>query len=195
MSVQRADKFVLIDHESKRNTEQVVDVAKSKDQKPADKAATSARESFERIGLKAYEAPLPSFDKALQALGSAVGVIMGAGSDWGQTGVEITALHVSYTEHGIRSAQIVFTKSLLKGSSTHPLKTPFFQIDDGKSNDQGKRQCAPSHAEAIIEFIKEAQRYVLGERSQEMLNFKEPEAAGSIEQLPGMAGAPTVDEE
>lgn len=191
LKVVRTDSFVEITQEVSRVSEQKAEPkpgAKATD-KPTMKEVTS----FEELRAKTHEAPLPAFDEALQALGSVVGTIMGAGADWGQTGVEVTGVAMSYTEHGIRSAQILFTKSLLKGESTHPLKTPMFQIDDGKTTDQGKRQCAPKHAEAIVDFLKEAQRYALGERSQQLLDYEtdeEEEEDDNIEQLPGMKSAP-----
>lgn len=186
MFVKRADKFVIITHESKRASEQVVDVEKSKNAKSGDKPATGLRESHEHIDLKAFEAPLPSFDAALTALGPVVAKAMGCDPAWGQEGIEIVGLALSYTENGIRTVEINFAKMLLGGTKLHPLKTPAFQIDDGKTAEDGKRQCTPKHADLVIDAIKEAQRYVLGERSQELLNFQEPQPESNVEQLPGM---------
>lgn len=194
--VKRADKFVIITHESKRASEQVVDVEKSKASKAEDKPATGLRESHEHIDLKAFEAPLPAFDESLRALGPVVAKAMGCDPAWGQEGIEIVGFSLSYTESGIRTVEINFAKSLLGGSKLHPLKTPAFQIDDGKTTEDGKRQCTPKHAELVVDAIKEAQRYVLGERSQELLNFKETAEEGNddkIEQLPGM-GKPNASE-
>ncbi len=166
-----------------------------KDPKPGDKATdqpgTKQVTSFSEMKEKTHEAPLPAFDAALQALGRVAGVVMGAGADWGGQGVEVTGVAMSYTEHGVRSAQVLFTKQLLGGASTHPMKTPVFQMDDGKSADQGKRQCAPKHAEAIADFLKEAQRYAAGERSQELLDFQDDEEDDDdkIERLPGIGDA------
>lgn len=197
LHVKRADKFVEIQHESRRTTEQLVDVEKSKNQRSGEKPATRTGESFERIGLKAYEAPLPSFDNALAALTPVVAKAMGCDPAWGKEGIEVTGFGLSYTESGIRTVEINFNKSLLGGAKLHPLKTPAFQIDDGKTTEDGKRQCTPSHAELVVDAIKEAQAYVLGNRSQELLNFKETaedDEDGKIEQLPGMTnGDPAND--
>ncbi len=186
LKVVRTDAFVQITREVSRTTEQVAEP--KADAKAGDKPGTKQVTSFSQMREKTHEAPLPAFDEALQALARVAGVVMGAGSDWGDKGVEVTGIAMSYTEHGIRSAQILFTKSLLAGMSTHPMKTPVFQIDDGKSADQGKRQCAPKHTEAILDFLKEAQRYAAGERSQELLDFQtdDEEDDDNIEQLPGM---------
>lgn len=191
LKVVRSDKFIQITQENSRTTEQKADP--KPDAKATDKPGTKTVTSFEESTIKTHEAPLPKFDEALQALGSIAGVIMGAGSDWGQTGVEVTGVSMSYTESGIRSAQILFTKSLLKGTSTHPMKTPMFQIDDGKTSDEGKRQCAPKQAEAIVDFLKEAQKYAAGDRSQELLDFQaeddEDDEESNVEKLPGMDDA------
>lgn len=196
LKVVRTDSFVEITQEVSRTSEQKADP--KPDAKAGDKPGTKQVTSFEELRAKTHEAPLPAFDAALQDLGKVVGVVMGAGADWGSKGVEVTGISMSYTEHGIRSAQILFTKSLLGGTSTHPMKTPMFQIDDGKTADQGKRQCAPKQAEAIVDFLKEAQKYAGGERSQELLDFQDDDEDSDdskIEQLPGLAARGTVDAE
>ncbi len=112
---------------------------------------------------------------------------MGCPSDWSE-GIEVVSLSLSYTENGTRTAIISFSKKLLKGTAFHPLKTPAFQIEDDKSDASQKRQCQPKHADLVVDVIKEAQRYVLGERGQGILGFKEEEKpeTDNIEQLPGM---------
>lgn len=192
--VKRTDNFVQIRHEALQTRERAVDVDKQKNQKAGDKPATKEVTSTEEIDLTAHDAPLESFDKALQSLAPVVAKVMDCDPEWAGK-VEITSLSVSHTENGTRTATVAFTRPLLAGASVHPLKTPAFQIEDDKATGE-KAQVTPGHAERVVAVIKEAQRYVLGERSQQTLGFEEQdEDDDKIEQLPGMAGKGGVDPE
>lgn len=193
LKVVRTDTFVEIVREIARTSEQKT-VPNSKEPGKTDTKTVTSSSEFKE---KSHEAPLESFDEALQALAPVAAVMIGCDSDWAKN-VSVLGVAFSFTEHGIRSAQILFSKPLLGGETIHPLKTPMFQIDDGKTPDQGRRQCAPKQAEKIVEFIKEAQRYADGERSQTLLDFQddsddEDTNPDNVEQLPGMGAAPTKD--
>lgn len=183
LKVVRADAFVLIRQETARTTEISTVPDPEKPGETVKKPVTNSREVEE----KSHEAPLPAFDRALQALAPVAAKALGCPPDW-REGINVTAIAVSYTEHGVRSAQILFTKPTLGGEALHPLKTPFFQIDDGKTADQGRRQCPPSHAEAVADFLKQAQRYAAGERSQQLLNWEEDEDEGDDDKTVPMPG-------
>lgn len=192
--VKRTDTFVQIRHESMNTREQAVDVEKTKNQAAGDKPKTKEVTNTEEIDLTAHESPLESFDKALQALAPVIARVMDCDSDWSGK-IEVISLTVTHTENGTRSAVINYVKQLLGGTSLHPLKTPSFQIEDDKKTGE-KTQVVPNHADRVIAVIKEAQRYVLGERGQTVLGFEEkPDPKSNIEQLPGLASKGTVEEE
>ncbi len=193
--VKRTDTFVQIRHESLNTREQTVDVAKAKNAPAGDKPPTKEVTNTEEIDLTAHDAPLESFDKALQALAPVVAKVMNCDPDWTDK-VEVISLAVTHTENGTRSAVVNFTKQLLAGTTVHPMKTPSFRIDDDKKTGE-KREVTPGHAERVVDMIKEAQKYVGGDRSQTVLGFEEDDQTdgGKIEQLPGMGVPGTVNEE
>lgn len=188
LKVVRTDAFVKIRQEVHRSSEQQTTPDKDNPGKAKTQLVTSTRELEET----AHEAPLPAFDDALQALSGVAANILGCPKEWTK-GITVVALGLTYTEQGIRSAQVSFVKEMKAiEDGLHPMKTPFFQIDDGKTPAQGRRQCAKGHAEQVIEFIKEAQRYANGERSQQLLKFEEEGDDGDdgkIEKLPGIGDA------
>lgn len=170
LKVVRTDAFVKVRVETSRQSEQKA----APDPKKPGETKTKEVTSFEENEITAHEAPLPAFDEALQALGPVAAKALEVPPEWAKN-VVVVSVAISYTEHNIRSAVIGFVKSINATASLHPLKTPSFQIDDGKTPEQGRRQCTPSHAEKVADFLKEAQRYAAGERSQQLLNFEEDE--------------------
>lgn len=168
LKVVRTDAFVKIRQESSRSSEQKNGPDPDKPGETKTKTVTSSSE-FEET---AHEAPLPAFDEALQALADAVVNVMELGQGY-KKGLTVTGIALSYTNSNVRTAVISFVKEFNATSSSHPMKTQAFQIDDGKKADDGRRQCAKKHAEAIVDFIKQAQRYAAGERSQQLLKFEE----------------------
>lgn len=184
LKVVRTDAFVKVRVETSRQSEQKT----APDPKKPGETKTKEVTSFEENEITAHEAPLPAFDEAFQALAPVAAKVLEVTPDWAKN-VTVVSVTVSYTEHNIRSAVIGFVKSINATASLHPLKTPAFQIDDGKTPEQGRRQCTPSHAEKVADFLKEAQRYAAGERSQQLLNFEEDEAEedeDSVDPLPGL---------
>lgn len=180
--VKRTDEIVDIRHEAMNTREQKVVPDKNK---PGE-TKTKEVQSSETITVESHDVPLESFDKALQALGVVAAKQLDCDPDWGGK-IEVIALGISYNERGVRTVEINFTKPLLQGSVFHKLKTPAFQIDDDKQSGE-RRQCTETHAERVIEVIKQAQKYVLGERGQGVLGFEEDdEGDDKIEQLPGMS--------
>lgn len=188
MKVIRTDAFVKITQETDRTFEtKTVPVEPGRTEK---KEVTNVREITET----AHEAPLPSFDKALQALAPIACRALEIPSDWAK-GVTVNGLAVSYDKNGRRTVTLFFAKSLDRTATTHPLKTPAFLIDDGKTTSEGRRQCTPTESDRVIEFIKEAQDYALGERSQTLLKFEEEtkKEDDKTAPLPGLDG-PAIGE-
>lgn len=176
LKVVRTDSFVKILHEISKQTEQKT----VPDPKEPGKTSTKEVTSTEINEITAHEAPLPAFDAALQELSDVVVNVMELGAGY-KKGINVGAVSISYDKAGMRTAVISFTKSLDATGSLHPLKTPAFQIDDGKEASTGRRQCAKKHAEAVVELIKQAQRYALGERSQQLLDFEDKTDAPDAE--------------
>ncbi len=187
LSVTRSDTYVEIRRQVATSTEQKT----TPDPKDPGKTETKTVHSSREFKEKSHEAPLPAFDEAMQQLAGVVCNILSVPPDW-KKGVTVTALHLTYTETGVRTAVVSFVKNIDATGSLHPMKTPAFQIDDDKKDAKGRRQCAKKHAEDVIEFIKQAQKYADGDRSQQLLEFEdegggEPEDDDKITQLPGLA--------
>jgi len=122
----------------------------------------------EKQDITAHEAPLPSFDKAMQALKEVVVNILDIGNEYKHS-MTITAMTISHTKHGTRSVSINFLKTLTATEANHRLNTPMFQIDDSSEGEEGRKQCAKKHGELVAKFIEEAEAYASGERAQQML--------------------------
>lgn len=168
LKVVRTDAFVKIRQELAKSSEQKNGPDPDKPGETKTKLVTSSSE-FEET---AHETPLPAFDEALQALADVVCNVMELGQGY-KKGITVTGLALSYTNSNVRTAVISFVKEFNATSSSHPMKTQAFQIDDGKKADDGRRQCAKKHAELVVDFIKQAQKYAAGERSQQLLKFEE----------------------
>lgn len=191
LSVVRSDTYVEIRRQVSTSSEQ----KKTPDPKKPGETATTTVHSSREFKEKSHEAPLPAFDEALQRLSSVACNMLGVPAEW-KKGITVIGLFLTYTESGVRTAVISFVKNLDATGSLHPLKTPAFQVDDGKKTEDGRRQCAKSHAEDVIDFIKQAQKYAEGERSQQLLDFEEEgdeDEKDNVEQLPGMAAGADGD--
>lgn len=176
LKIQRTDTFVRFSHEAKGPTIKAND--------PKNPGQTKDHVSTEERVVTAHEAPMKSFDTALQALADVAANILETGQDW-KKGVKVLALSMSYTKSGIRSASITFTKTLDATGEPHQMTTPLFQIDDGSTPAEGRRQCSKKHAEAVAVMIREAEKYAEGERQQTMLNFGAEDEEGETEPANG----------
>lgn len=184
LKIKTTDEFIQFTHEVSRTTETVTKPDAESPGGTKDARVTSVEEHT----ITAHEAPLPAFDKAFRALSAVVAKVLECPPDWAD-GVTVTTLAITYTKTGIRTVVLGFFKSINATSSLHPLKTPAFQIDDGKTPDDGRKQCTPKHSELVDEAIKQAQRYAAGERSQQMLKFeddKKDEKDEKLQELPGI---------
>lgn len=115
-----------------------------------------------------HDAPLKKFDDALQALAPVAAKLLECDPEWAK-GITVHSLAISYTKAGTRSAIIGFKKSLDSTSAMHGMDTPAFQIDDAGDKEDGRRQCTPTHAKAVILMIERAEEYAAGERLQMQL--------------------------
>lgn len=160
LKITRTDSFVQICHEVTGYT--------VKTNAPGAAGGVKEATGTEERDITAHEAPMKSFDKALQALTDVVANILETGEEW-KKGIVIKTVAFSYTKKGTRSAAIFFTRDLDATETAHRMSTPFFQIDDAAEGEEGRRQCAKEHAKAIAKVISEAEKYADGERDQRML--------------------------
>lgn len=162
LKISRDESAVRFRHEVQGETLKVPD--------PKSPGKTMDQTSIEERDVTAHEAPLPSFDTALQDLADVAVGMLELGVQYAN-GLIVRGLCVSYTKKGTRSVQIRVLKFLDRTRAQHPLQTPVFQIDEGKEGEDGKRQCTPTHAKAVAEMIKEANKYAAGKRSQQLLDL------------------------
>jgi hypothetical protein len=144
IKVVRTDSFVRFIHEVKTQT------------------------GVETHNIVAHEAPLKTFDKALQALAAVAVKQLELPADYTK-GIVVKSMSLSYTKHGTRSASIEFIKDLDATDGSHIITTPVFQFDDAKGEGEHRRQCAPKHAALIEDMVDETIKYAKGKRQQMQL--------------------------
>jgi len=128
--------------------------------------------STENRNIEYHEAPLKSFDDALQALAPVVKAVMEVPEKWIET-IKVKALSVSHTAAGTRNATIVFVRPMAATDQTHRMTTPAVRIDDPADGEEGEREISPAHASAVAAMIEEAERYAKGERQQVLLPLED----------------------
>lgn len=148
------------------------------------KHEVQGQEATEERDHKAHEAPLKSFDNALQALTSVVCTIMEVGKAYAR-GMTIRSLSISYTKKGTRSASIKFGKHLDATDQNHFTSTPVFQFDDPADGEEGKKQCSTPDAQLIATAIAETVRYAKGERQQRLLPLDDDGSQAAAEPQSG----------
>ncbi len=131
--------------------------------------------AVEQHDITTHEAPLKSFDSAMQAMTDAVCNILEVGQEY-KNAMVITSMSISHTKHGTRSVAISFKKAITATLTNHSMVTPMFQIDDVLDGEEGRMQCTKLHAEQIAKFIEEAIRYAEGDRAQQMLPLDDGES-------------------
>jgi len=141
----------------------------------ANPGTTKTVSGVEQHDITTHEAPLKSFDDAMQAMSDAVCNILEVGQEY-KKGMIITSMSISHTKHGTRSVAIAFKKALTATETNHSMVTPMFQIDNVLDGEEGRMQCTKLHAEQIAEFIEEAIRYAEGDRAQQMLPLDDGES-------------------
>lgn len=136
-----------------------------------------------------HEAPLKTFDSALQKLTPVICYILGTGQQWGDE-VLVKSIDLSYTAKGTRSVKIGFTRTLAATEKDHPMETPMFQFDAPADSEADARECHSKHAEAVDKFIDEAEKYIKGERQQMLLELpkNEPKKAKEDPKQEKLAG-------
>ena len=146
---------------------------------PKNPGKTITTQGVEKLDVTSHEAPLPAFDKALQALKDVVANVLETGQEW-KKNMTIVSVSVSHTKAGTRSVSIAFQKEIDATESAHPMDTPMFQIDDGADGEDGqRRQCSKKHAELVADFLDKAEAYANGKRAQQMLPLDDGKSEGA----------------
>lgn len=185
LKITRSDALVQIRHEVTGYT--------VKTNSPGQPTGIKEATGTEERDITAHEAPMKSFDKAIQALTDVAANILEVGEDY-KKGMVVKTVAFSYTKKGTRSAAIFFTKELDATETEHRMATPFFQVDDAADGEEGRRQCAKEHAKAIIKVISEAEKYADGERDQRLLPLDDGKSEhaepteGDLLQMPAQGG-------
>lgn len=123
------------------------------------------------------EAPLPELSEKFNLIPRIVCKIMGWPVKYA-TAMNVYRIALSYTKHGTRSVSFKFEKSIETiGGEMHKMTTPLVRIDAPADGESGKRELTEEEVATIEELIFECERYIGGDRSQQMLNFKEAKAA------------------
>lgn len=126
--------------------------------------------------ITAPEEPLPSFSKAFEALPSVFCEILEVGKEWAQ-GLVITKLTISRTKHATRSVTLYGTKQLeCRAQFLHRVSTPMVQIDKAADGESGAVVLEKKLVAAIARAVLEAEKYMNGERSQQLLDFDQAKA-------------------
>ncbi len=127
--------------------------------------------------ITAHEEPLASFTKAFAALPAVFCEIMEIGPDW-TTGLSVRKLAIKRTKAGTRSVIIGCTKQLdVRQDFLHSVSTPVVQIEKSSEGESGAVEIEGKLCKAILKAIHEAEKYMAGERSQQLLNFDQAKAA------------------
>lgn len=128
-----------------------------------------------------HEAPLESFDTALQALAPIA-------SEWAElrndSTVEVHTLALDYTKHGTRSVRLFFTRELSVTGKKYKLKAPPVQIDEPATDEKTAKQADKADVKAVQAMIDEAIKYIEGERQQMILGMDEGEKEEQESELP-----------
>lgn len=134
-------------------------------------------EAESKKGEECPEAPLPELNEAFNSMAPIVCRIFGWQKEYA-VGISVYRLAMSYTKHGTRSVVLKFTKSIEStGGEPFKMATPSVRIDPPSDGENGKQEVTESDREAIKALIFECERYIGGDRSQQLLNFKEAKAA------------------
>jgi len=126
--------------------------------------------------VKCHEAPLEDFDKCLQCLHQVVINIMEASAGW-SLDIKVRWIQIFWSKSGARKVTIGFKKYMHRTETWHSLKTQPFWIEDGDEDEDFTRQCFETDFDMVNNFLWEADKYIDGERQQQLLPLPDPEQA------------------
>jgi hypothetical protein len=146
----------------------------------------------DKRAITSYEAPIPSFEEALDALTPVACNILGLGKDYGDD-AKTRSVTISYSKRGTRSCQLQIKKEISATQTTHLITTPKFQFDDAQEGEHGQMECSKAQKKVIEAFIAEAVKYIGDaenppQRLQRLLPLVQAEPTDG-EELPGVSNA------
>lgn len=131
----------------------------------------------ETATITAHEAPLESFNEAMNNLRTVIREMLELPEKWVDT-VMVKTLSISRTKAGTRSVSIAFARTGKTGR-TFTAPTPLFRIDSPENEDEKiDPELSKKSIELVVIMINEAMRYVEGERAQALLPFEKSETEG-----------------
>jgi len=141
-----------------------------------------------------HDNPLPSFLKALEALPPFVCSLAEFPASEAK---KIEATGITVREKGENVVALITAKKKLKRNGrVLNVATPLLAMYENPE-DKGADKMTEDEAAAIERFIKEAKKYIAGERAQGKLEFKDPEAdpkdKDNTEQFPAMTEPKTAN--
>jgi hypothetical protein len=135
--------------------------------------------------ITAQEAPLDSLTKAWDKLREVFCALLeitetdakGKPKYPYSEGLTVTKLSILRTKLGTRSVVLEATKQLeCRRDFLHTLKSPCVQVDHAADGESGGIELDKKLAEIVTQAIHEAERYMGGERSQQLLDFDKAKA-------------------
>lgn len=132
--------------------------------------------------ITSHEAPLDSFDEAMEHLADAAMEMMELPPSW-LGYMDVKWMELTYSKSGTRQAQIGFSKYYIRVEASKTEKTPKFYIEDGQGEEEHKREAPDKVVELVINMIYEAEKYINGERKQQLLPL--PEGGEPVEPADG----------
>ena len=127
--------------------------------------------------ITAKEEPLPSLTEAWDGLRKVFTSILELPDDY-VNGLTITTLSIRRTKAGTRSVTMEATKQLeCRQSFLHTLSSPCVQIEPSADGESGAVEIDKKLASAVMKAIHESERYMEGERSQQLLDFDKAKSA------------------
>lgn len=126
--------------------------------------------------ITAKEEPLESLSKAWDELKQVFTSILELPDNY-VDGLSITTLSIRRTKAGTRSVMMEAAKQLeCRQSFLHTLTTPCVQIEPSADGESGAVEIEKNLAAAVMKAIHESERYMEGERSQQLLDFDKAKA-------------------
>lgn len=127
--------------------------------------------------ITAQEMPLDSFNKAIDGLKKVFIDVLELPTDYIE-GLTITSMSIRRTKLGTRSVILGATKQLeCRRDFLHKISTPCFQVDPAADGESGGIEIEKKLANIVTKAIHESERYMGGERSQQLLDFDQSKAA------------------
>lgn len=129
------------------------------------------------------EAPLPSFDGALQALRHCLPEILMVTPAWADS-CKVKGITVTRTKAGDRSAAITAQVDVPYGNVPFTFRTPATKVDNPQDGSlELPKVLSKESAERIDSFLREAEKYIRGERLQIQLPLDTEDDSSPDEQM------------